>query len=180
MASKPSLVVPFYPRGCVVTPLCRYLSNVLYGGERDRSMKTTDEVKNFLNTVISECRQEYKDSYREVCIGLEAAMLSLHEEGTSVLRIAFDYHKDGISVAEVELTDSPPSDYTLVGVWTVLYSTVMPRFTAFGPEPLRVSRLEIGYGIEPRVTYDTTYDIGLPLALNRPYSPDKLKVNMKR
>lgn len=136
-------------------------------------MTAYQELDSFLNDVASECAKEHGGSYREVCIGLESALKELAENrSTAVSHLRINYYREGLR-CEVLGVFEPPKDYILDGLWTVLYGSVMPRFTPFGPEPMRVSSLEIGYGLDPKVTYDSSHENGLPMAMNRPYDAMK-------
>lgn len=143
-------------------------------------MTTPSDVQSLIQQCIQDCAKEYQGSYREICIGIEAMCQELKDNGVFVTRFALDFYQDGFQVSGVEVAEKKPENFNLEGMWTVLYSAVCPRYTPFGPDPLRVSRLEVGYGMDPRVSYDSTHDNGLPMAFNRRYNPDKLKANQER
>ena len=140
---------------------------------------TSEQAKDFLASVMKECEQEYAGSFRELCVGIEAGLQDLMMKKIFVSRLKFDFHSKGVILSELECVHEKPENYTIVGMWTVIYACVTPRYTPFGPDPLRVTSLEVGYDMDPKVTYDASFDNGLPLALNRAYEPEKIAKKQK-
>lgn len=138
------------------------------------------KVRQHLEGVLAECFKMYKGQFREVCLGFEVALKELAEKGVYLKLLQLDFYQDAIKIGAVELLSEQPSAYHLDAVWAVIYACLTPRHTPFGGDPLRVRSLEIGHGMSPRITYDADFDNGLPMSLDRPYDPEKVKGATKR
>jgi hypothetical protein len=140
-----------------------------------------NEVKNMLSAVCKESfGQENNGGFRDLCAGLEVALQMFKEKGVAIALLRMEFFADAIGIDEVILCDGMPSNYNVEGIWAVIYAALTPRQHPFGPDPLRVRSLSIGYQVHPSLTYDGEHDNGLPMSMDRPYDPAKTKDMAKR
>ena len=136
---------------------------------------THDEATEYLKAAVQESFQDAKGQTQQVCLGIECALLCLQDKGFALDELELEFFKDGMRVRDARFLSEVPGDYQITGVWAVIYSCLMPRFSPFGKDPMRIVSLEVGYGLAPRLTFDIDHDNGLPMALDRPYAPEIFK-----
>lgn len=140
--------------------------------------RTKDEVILYLNAVVEEAARTMGGSFRDGCVAIEGALKALQKSGDVVTGFSLAVGPQGVAFDNVEMGElrEPGEDLTYEGVWTVIYSLLIPRHSPFFKDPLRPSGLRIAYGDDPMVWYDSKHDNGLPMGLNRPYDESKFDI----
>lgn len=130
------------------------------------------EALRLIEAAISDVHKEMGGGFRSTCLGVEIGIkLASDSIGSKVSGFRLEFESGSFSVASVDLGDE---DVKTEGVWAAIYALACPRYTPFGGDPLRIKSITMAYGKNPSIEYDARYECGVPLALDRDYSPELL------
>lgn len=138
-----------------------------------RKFKTA-ETRPFLQAAIDEMVTSGTVDPMMLCRGIQQAIELFAEGGHHLTKLKLDLGADGIRVDTLTTVARKPKDWTVEGLWFILFQLLVDKM------PLRVASLTLGYGLRPMVEYDDSVENGLPLALNTPYDGPKIQGIMTR